>query len=176
MVDADWFQTRLKAVNKNQAQLAKFLGIAESAVSRVMTQKRRWQAREIPLVARFLGASIEDVHLHSGEQLTGIGAAFRPPADEELSSETMRTDGALLGEIFAILKRVHESGGISVTTNQLGEMAASEYDDIAGLPSDPARRLQELTRLETRLRRWVRERGVREVVHPTKDRAGRSQT
>lgn len=65
-LNAQWFQSELKAKNITQRALAKALGLDPSGVTLIFTHKRRLRLDEAPVVANLLGASLDDVLLNAG--------------------------------------------------------------------------------------------------------------
>ena len=161
MIDIPWFDSLLEAPGKNQAGLAEHLGVGASAITRLRTDERQLKGAEYEPFADYFDITLAEVNRHVGRRLDSAALAVARAADEKpapLSGGVgmpAETDGALLGEILAIIRRVHEAERVCVTEQQLGELAATEYDDISSLPDDPARRLEELARLEARLHREI---------------------
>jgi len=75
-MDGRWFHQALERVNATQADLARHLRLAPSAVSRMMKGERQMKLLEAVQIADFLGASQEEVLRHAGE------ATAPPPAGE----------------------------------------------------------------------------------------------
>src|SRR3954452_11201710 len=71
-MNANWFQQALDRVGASQADLARHLRLAPSAVSRMLKGERHMKLLEAVQVANFLGVSQEDVLRHAG-------AAIDPP-------------------------------------------------------------------------------------------------
>ncbi|MGE3783621.1 MAG: helix-turn-helix domain-containing protein, partial [Alphaproteobacteria bacterium] len=71
-MDAKWFQQMLDRVSASQADLARHLRLAPSAVSRMLKGERQMKLLEAVQVADFLGVSQEEV-------LRYAGAAVDPP-------------------------------------------------------------------------------------------------
>src|SRR5215213_8744187 len=72
-MDANWFQQALDRAGTSQADLARHLRLAPSAVSRMLKGERQMILLEAVQVANFLGVSQEDVLRHAG-------AAADPPS------------------------------------------------------------------------------------------------
>ena len=66
-MDGRWFHQALERVNATQADLARQLRLAPSAVSRMMKGERQMKLLEAVQIADFLGASQEEVLRHAGE-------------------------------------------------------------------------------------------------------------
>jgi phage repressor protein C with HTH and peptisase S24 domain len=66
-MDGRWFHQALERVNATQADLARHLRLAPSAVSRMMKGERQMKLLEAVQIADFLGASQEEVLRHAGE-------------------------------------------------------------------------------------------------------------
>ena len=164
--DVKWFEACLKDTHQNQAEFARGIGSDQSKVSKVKHGKRRWQPRELPLVAKCLKVSVEELLRHSDLDAASVGAGTTPATDEPppaslTLSDSSLMNGALLGEILAIIERVYKAEGMPISPEHLGEMAAFEYDSIVAglaerLASDPDRRTRKLSRIEPRLRNWIR--------------------
>jgi transcriptional regulator with XRE-family HTH domain len=65
-MDAKWFQQALDQVGASQADLARHLRLAPSAVSRMLKGERQMKLLEAVQVADFLGVSQEEVLRHAG--------------------------------------------------------------------------------------------------------------
>src|SRR5436309_1946611 len=74
--NALWFYQTLERVNATQADLARHLRLAPSAVSRMLSGERQMKLLEAVQIAKFLGVSQEEVLGHAGEstlpQLAGV--------------------------------------------------------------------------------------------------------
>jgi phage repressor protein C with HTH and peptisase S24 domain len=75
-MDATWLHQALQRAGASQADLARHLGLAASAISRMTGGERQVKAIEVPHIAAFLGVSQEEVLRHA---LTD-GAAPGEPA------------------------------------------------------------------------------------------------
>jgi len=75
-MDGSWFHKALERVNATQADLARHLRLAPSAVSRMMKGERQMKLLEAVQISDFLGVSQEEVLRHAGD--TGVP----PPAGE----------------------------------------------------------------------------------------------
>ena len=75
-MDANWFQQALDRVDASQADLARHLRLAPSAVSRMLKGERQMKLLEAVQVADFLGVRQEDVLHHAG------AAADPPPRSQ----------------------------------------------------------------------------------------------
>src|SRR6202043_3631707 len=67
IMDGSWFHQALERVNATQADLARHLRLAPSAVSRMMKGERQMKLLEAVQIAAFLGVSQEEVLRHAGE-------------------------------------------------------------------------------------------------------------
>ena len=67
-MDASWFQQALERAGATQADLARHLGLAPSAVSRMLKGERQMKLLEAVQVAQFLGLSQEDVLRRAGAE------------------------------------------------------------------------------------------------------------
>lgn len=180
LFDTKWFEALLRDNDTNQRQLAKLIGRDPSAISNVKKGVRKWQSREMPIVAQRLQISVDELLRHSDlDAAVDLGASTASSADEpssggyappDIAGMTPAINGALLGEILAIIERVYKTEGISVAIEQLGEMAACEYDGMDELSNNPAMRAQQLARIETRLRYWIkcnRDRIINSATFPS---------
>ena len=68
-MDANWFQQALDRVGATQADLARHLRLAPSAVSRMLRGERQMKLLEAVQVADFLGASQQEVLRHAGAEV-----------------------------------------------------------------------------------------------------------
>jgi phage repressor protein C with HTH and peptisase S24 domain len=75
-MDTIWFQAALDRAGTTQADLARHLGLAPSAVSRMLKGERQMKLLEAVQVALFLGVSQDEVLLHAGDE------SARPPSTE----------------------------------------------------------------------------------------------
>ena len=75
-MDGSWFHKALERVNATQADLARHLRLAPSAVSRMMKGERQMKQLETVQIADFLGVPQEEVLRHS------IEGSAPPPAGE----------------------------------------------------------------------------------------------
>jgi phage repressor protein C with HTH and peptisase S24 domain len=83
-MDANWFQEALERVGASQADLARHLRLAPSAISRMLKGERQMKSLEVVQVASFLRVSQQEVLRHigmAGEASPDAGAARRgrPP-------------------------------------------------------------------------------------------------
>ena len=67
-MDTIWFQEALERVGATQADLARHLGLAPSAVSRLLRGERQMKALEAVHVAQFLGVAQDEVLRRAGEE------------------------------------------------------------------------------------------------------------
>ncbi|MBV9861902.1 MAG: helix-turn-helix domain-containing protein [Alphaproteobacteria bacterium] len=65
-METDWFVQALERVGASQADLARHLGLASSAVSRMLKGERQMKLLEAVQIAAFLGVSQEEVLHHAG--------------------------------------------------------------------------------------------------------------
>lgn len=75
-VDKAWFQTRLRALGRTQAELARYLGIPAPAVTNILDGKRNVKVQEARGIATFLACSVADIHI-------ALGVRGSPPAGEK---------------------------------------------------------------------------------------------
>ena len=83
-MDTMWFQGALDKAGASQADLARHLGLAPSAVSRMLKGERQMKLLEAVQTAAFLGVSQEEVLRHAGDESatppsTEPGRRGRPP-------------------------------------------------------------------------------------------------
>ena len=71
-MDATWFQQTLERAGMSQADLARHLGLAPSAISRMLKGERQMKLLEAVQIAAFLGISQDEVLRHAG---AGAGVA-----------------------------------------------------------------------------------------------------
>jgi transcriptional regulator with XRE-family HTH domain len=84
-MDTDWFQEALAKAGTSQAELARQLGLAPSAVSRMIKGDRQMKLQEAVQVAAFLGVSQEEVLRRAGAETpaqVGPTRRGRPPQRE----------------------------------------------------------------------------------------------
>jgi len=75
-MDANWFQQALDRAGASQADLARHLRLAPSAISRMLKGERQMKLLEAVQVSAFLGVPQEEVLRHAG-------AAIEPPSRTE---------------------------------------------------------------------------------------------
>jgi transcriptional regulator with XRE-family HTH domain len=83
-MDANWFQQALERAGVSQADLARHLRLAPSAVSRMLKGERQMKLLEAVQVSAFLGVPQDEVLRHAGASLdapprTGSTASGGPP-------------------------------------------------------------------------------------------------
>jgi phage repressor protein C with HTH and peptisase S24 domain len=66
-MDTSWFHNALEQAGETQADLARHLGLAPSAVSRMLRGERQMKLLEAVQVAQFLGVSQEEVLRRAGD-------------------------------------------------------------------------------------------------------------
>src|SRR5260370_271334 len=76
-MDAMWFQQALERAGASQADLARHLRLAPSAISRMLKGERQMKLLEAVQVSAFLGVSQEDVLRHAGDT-TGAAPRTEP--------------------------------------------------------------------------------------------------
>lgn len=76
-MDANWFQQALDRTGASQADLARHLRLAPSAISRMLKGERQMKLLEAVQIAAFLGVSQDDVLHHAGD--SGGAAARSEP-------------------------------------------------------------------------------------------------
>ena len=84
IMDATWFQQTLERAGMSQADLARHLGLAPSAISRMLKGERQMKLLEAVQIAAFLGISQDEVLRHAGtgseaEVPAGPARRGRPP-------------------------------------------------------------------------------------------------
>jgi phage repressor protein C with HTH and peptisase S24 domain len=77
-MDATWFQQALERAGASQADLARHLRLAPSAISRMLKGERQMKLLEAVQVAAFLGVSQEEVLRHAGDS-TVAAPRSEPP-------------------------------------------------------------------------------------------------
>jgi transcriptional regulator with XRE-family HTH domain len=80
-IDDQFFRDALRAADKSQREMARFMGLDPAAITLMLQGRRAMQLSEAQQIADFLGVAIEDVLRHAGLQLSGDGAgngASRP--------------------------------------------------------------------------------------------------
>jgi phage repressor protein C with HTH and peptisase S24 domain len=86
-MDKAWFREALRRVGESQADLARELGLAPSAISRILTGERQIKAAEAVHLANYLGVSSEEVLRHATAAGTAAAPEFvrrgRPPRAAE---------------------------------------------------------------------------------------------
>ncbi|MGH7100189.1 MAG: helix-turn-helix domain-containing protein, partial [Stellaceae bacterium] len=77
-MDAQWFHDALERAGASQADLARHLGLAQSAVSRMLKGERGMKPVETVQTADFLRVSPEEVLSHLVEDVTPSPAGEAP--------------------------------------------------------------------------------------------------
>lgn len=89
MIDSAWFSQKLIEKGASASDLARFLGVDRSAVSRMLKGLRKMSAEEQDLIADYLGASLLEVAARRRGELTG----FAESKQEGYVHDTARTNG-----------------------------------------------------------------------------------
>src|SRR5215469_18497797 len=97
-MDGSWFARALARVGASQADLARHLRLAPSAVSRMLNGERQVKLLEAAEISAFLGVPAEDVMRHAGEEATEPrpvmpGRRGRPPGSRSRVLMTRPADG-----------------------------------------------------------------------------------
>jgi phage repressor protein C with HTH and peptisase S24 domain len=87
-MDTSWFHNALEQAGETQADLARHLGLAPSAVSRMLRGERQMKLLEAVQVAQFLGVSQDEV-------LRRAGDATAPPPEPARRGRPPRSTPAL---------------------------------------------------------------------------------
>jgi len=74
-IDSEWFQARLKEIGSSSSELAKFLGLDPSSVSRMLKGERKMSAEEQDGVSAFLRMPLEIVAFHRRGEDAALGFA-----------------------------------------------------------------------------------------------------
>ncbi|HEX9446649.1 MAG TPA: helix-turn-helix transcriptional regulator, partial [Dongiaceae bacterium] len=69
-IDDQFFRDALKAADKSQREMARFMGLDPAAITLMLQGRRAMQLSEAQQIADFLGVAIEDVLRHAGLQLS----------------------------------------------------------------------------------------------------------
>jgi transcriptional regulator with XRE-family HTH domain len=89
MIDSAWFNQKLIEKGVSASDLARFLGVDRSAVSRMLKGQRKMSAEEQDLIADYLGASLLEVAARRRGELTG----FAESKQEEYVHGAARSNG-----------------------------------------------------------------------------------
>jgi phage repressor protein C with HTH and peptisase S24 domain len=113
-MDANWFHQALERAGVTQADLARQLRLAPSAVSRMIKGERQMKLLEAVQVANFLGVSQEEVLRHAGASVdppprSDPPRRGRPP--RPVPSHAARQDGLSAGREDTIPIRSAARGG-----------------------------------------------------------------
>ena len=89
-MDTIWFHEALDRAGKSQADLARYLGLPPSAISRMLSGARQMKLLEAVQTAAFLGVTQDEVLRHAGDGSAcasfGLAAAARPAAAPVLTA------------------------------------------------------------------------------------------
>lgn len=77
LIDKEWFFGKLQQNNKSVRGLGRHLDLDASAVSRMLSGKRKMQLEEANSIASFLGVNVNEVLKHSGMSMDGAGSQAR---------------------------------------------------------------------------------------------------
>jgi phage repressor protein C with HTH and peptisase S24 domain len=77
-MDAIWLHQALQRRGASQADLARHLRLAPSAISRLVSGERQVKALEVVQIALFLGIPADEVLQHAGENVTAPAAESAP--------------------------------------------------------------------------------------------------
>ena len=78
-MDANWFQQALERAGASQADLARHLRLAPSAISRMLKGERQMKILEAVQTAQFLNATQEEVLRHAGAETPPMAPRTEPP-------------------------------------------------------------------------------------------------
>ena len=78
-MDAQWFQQALERAGASQADLARHLRLAPSAISRMLKGERQMKILEAVQTAQFLNATQEEVLRHAGAETPPMAPRTEPP-------------------------------------------------------------------------------------------------
>ena len=76
-IDRQWFLNRLQSKQRSARGLARHLEVDASAVSRMLSGKRKMKMNEANAIADFLSAPVEEVLKHAGVALDEVGRPTR---------------------------------------------------------------------------------------------------
>ncbi|MEB2843191.1 XRE family transcriptional regulator [Rhizobiales bacterium RZME27] len=74
-IDSDWFYAKLREIGATGGELARFLSVDPSSVSRMLKGERKMSAEEQDKVSAFLRVPLEIVALHRRGEETDFGFA-----------------------------------------------------------------------------------------------------
>jgi len=79
-IDDQFFRDALRATDKSQREMARFMGLDPAAITLMLQGRRAMQLSEAQQISEFLGIPVEDVLRHAGLQLSGesSGNAAKP--------------------------------------------------------------------------------------------------
>jgi transcriptional regulator with XRE-family HTH domain len=80
-IDDQFFRDALRAADKSQREMARFMGLDPAAITLMLQGRRAMQLSEAQQIADFLGVAIEDVLRHAGLHLSNdeTGSATARP-------------------------------------------------------------------------------------------------
>jgi len=79
-IDDQFFREALRAADKSQREMARFMGLDPAAITLMLQGRRAMQLSEAQQIAEFLGIAVEDVLRHAGLQLSGESGGGAKPA------------------------------------------------------------------------------------------------
>lgn len=85
----DWLKARIRELEKNGAQLARALGVPKTRVYEMYKGKRRFSAKEVPIAARFLEMSLEELNALIGDQEIKPSATMLTPSEMQNRSKPL---------------------------------------------------------------------------------------
>lgn len=89
MIDSAWFNQKLTEKGASASDLARFLGVDRSGVSRMLKGQRKMSAEEQDRIAEYLGASLLEVAARRRGESTG----FAESKQERYVHDTAGSDG-----------------------------------------------------------------------------------
>lgn len=86
-IDKSWFSQQLKRKGKSQADLARFLNLDRSAVTRMLNGDRNMSVEEQDRIAEYLEIPVGDVALHRRGRLPAFRKTTKRPIPNLLRPE-----------------------------------------------------------------------------------------
>ncbi|MBI1212538.1 MAG: helix-turn-helix domain-containing protein [Alphaproteobacteria bacterium] len=91
--DAAWFDAKLQAQGTTREALAAHLGIAPSALAELWKDQRELKSHEVLAIARFLGATPQEVADHAG---VSTPVPKVPTSEGEMAAKLEEINGRLI--------------------------------------------------------------------------------
>ncbi len=87
VIDSGWFHERLAKRGASLRELARFMGLDPSAVSRMLSGGRKMSAEEQDQIADYFGVPVQEVAAHRRGEVKGFSEGKQAPYDSERAAQ-----------------------------------------------------------------------------------------